>query len=175
MRALLLLLSASLASCAEPGRLEWGKHRAFLLFFVGHECPVSNQYAPEIERISRRAAAEHVAVYRVYPDPELSQEKADAHGREFGISAPALLDQNLSLASKCGVTRVLQTVLLSSEGEVLYRGRIDDRYSPDGKRRDDPRTHDLEDALDAVLAGQSPLVKETPVYGCPLPSPWRLR
>ena len=51
---------------------------------------------------------------------------------------------------------------------MLYRGRIDDRYSPDGKRRNEPRTRDLEDALDAVAAGRKPAVSETPVFGCPL-------
>jgi hypothetical protein len=51
----------------------------------------------------------------------------------------------------------------------MYRGRIDDRYSIQGKRRDNPTTHELIDALEAVLAGKVPAVRESKAFGCPLP------
>ncbi len=61
--------------------------------------------------------------------------------------------------------------MATGAGKVLYRGRLDDRYSLDGKRRDEPREHDLQEALEAVLAGREPTVRETKAYGCPLPKP----
>ena len=54
---------------------------------------------------------------------------------------------------------------------MIYHGRIDDRYSLSGKRRDVPTRHDLEAALDAALAGKTPEVPETRAFGCLLPKP----
>ena len=51
--------------------------------------------------------------------------------------------------------------MVSPTGQVLYRGRIDDRYAGDGKRRDEPTTADLQGALDAVLAGEAPAAHQT--------------
>ncbi len=87
-----MLMPVTLAACATSEFQDWTAHRAVLLFFVGTECPVSNLYAPEIERIAKQAAPRDVAVFSVYPDPELTQEAADRHGRDFGHSTRALLD-----------------------------------------------------------------------------------
>jgi hypothetical protein len=133
-----------------------------LLFFVGAECPVSNFYAPEIGRLGRRLPGASL----VYADPEAS---ALAHAAEYRLDLPVRSDPKGCLARACGVQRVPTAVLLGSDGAVLYRGRIDDRYSPDGKRRNEPRTRDLDVAIDAVAAGRRPDVCETPVFGCPLP------
>jgi hypothetical protein len=62
-------------------------------------------------------------------------------------------------------------VVLAPSGQVLYRGRIDDLYTLDGTRREAPRTRDLEEAIQAVLAGKPPPVAQTKAFGCPLPEP----
>ncbi len=62
-----------------------------------------------------------------------------------------------------------EAVVVSRDGKLVYRGRIDDRYATSGKRRDEPTTHDLSAAVDAVLAGKAPAVSQTKVFGCPLP------
>ena len=151
---LLVLASCSSAPAADPAPR--------LLFFIGSECPVSNFYAPEIDRLGRRVPGAAL----VYVDRE---PVARAHASEYRIGLPVRSDPQGSLARTCGVERVPTAVILGADGAVLYRGRIDDRYSPDGKRRDEPRTRDLESALDAVAAGRVPSVRETPVFGCPLP------
>jgi hypothetical protein len=130
-----------------------------LLFFVGAECPVSNFYAPEIARLGRKLPGAAL----VYADGD-----ARSHASEYGLDLPVWTDGRGALARSCGVRRVPTAVLLGADGAVLYRGRIDDRYSPEGKRRQEPRVRDLEEALDAVAAGRRPSVSETPVFGCPL-------
>ena len=49
---------------------------------------------------------------------------------------------------------------------VLYRGRIDDRYIEFGKDRPEPTVRDLERALDAIIAGKPVPVRETRAIGC---------
>src|SRR5262249_14983324 len=112
-----------------------------------------------------------VLFWGVYPDPEVTAAEAAHHGREYGLNFLLLLDPSQRLAVQSGVSVVPQAVILNSGGEVLYRGRIDDKYTPDGKRRDDARTKDLERSLEAVLAGNKVPVPETTAFGCPLPRP----
>ena len=74
-------------------------------------------------------------------------------------------------ATRFGISVTPEAVVLSPEGKVLYRGRIDDRYSLDSKRREEASTHDLADAIEAAIEGKEPAVRETTAFGCPLPTP----
>ena len=51
-------------------------------------------------------------------------------------------------------------------GQILYSGRIDDRYVKVGKRRRHVQTSELEDALKAIRSGQPVAVRETQATGC---------
>ena len=58
--------------------------------------------------------------------------------------------------------------VFDSAGKLLYHGRIDDRWVNPGTARSAARTHDLEDAIAAVLAGHRPAQSATPAVGCSL-------
>src|SRR2546422_770099 len=57
--------------------------KATVLFFIGHDCPISNSYAPEINRICAEFEPRKVAGYLVYSDPDLSAATAQKHTHEF--------------------------------------------------------------------------------------------
>jgi hypothetical protein len=160
VRALAWMMGLGLAGCAGTPTAPPPE----LLFFVGSECPVSNFYAPEIQRLGEAWQARGGRVRLVYPEPGLRLEDARAHARRFALKLPVAVDPERSLAAAHGVERVPTAVLAGA-----YRGRIDDRFSPEGKRRDVPRSRDLEEALNALAEGRAPAVRETPVFGCPLP------
>jgi len=52
---------------------------------------------------------------------------------------------------------------------LVYHGRIDDRFVELGRERSEPSQHDLADALDALLAGRKVPVKTTKAVGCYIP------
>ena len=52
------------------------------------------------------------------------------------------------------------------KSQVVYRGRIDDRYIELGLDRSQPTVRDLEQALEAVVAGKPVAVRETQAVGC---------
>lgn len=157
MRAMWVLFAAG---CAGPAG---GVEDARVLFFVGPECPVSNFYAPEIERLGKGP----LPGILVYSESGVTEADAARHAASYGLSLPRLLDRDQSLARAHGVARIPTAVVMRGR-ETLYRGRIDDRYTPEGKRRPDARTRDLEQAIAAVAAGKDPAAGETPVFGCPL-------
>ena len=150
---------------------EWKTARAVALFFIGVECPISNRYAPEINRIVAAYSTRGVAFYGVQSDPDISPAVALRHSRDYGFDFPVLLDPAQTLASRTGVILTPTAVILSPAGELLYRGRIDDRNLDFGKYRDAGVKPDMRLALDAVIAGHPVPEKYTKPVGCALPPP----
>ena len=133
--------------------------------FTTTECPISNRYAPEITRLSQKFAgkARFVLVYPVASD---SDAMIRAHVRKFGYTNEWRRDPAQKLVKHTGVRVTPEVALVDREQNVLYRGRIDDRYVDFGKDRPQPTVRDLERSLDAVLAGKPVPVRETQAIGC---------
>jgi peroxiredoxin len=164
---------AVLKDCAgkEHRAADWKDAKAVVIFFLNTECPVSNFYAPDMEKLAKTGRERGVIVLGVYSDPFVEVEACVAHGKEYSLTFPRLLDPEQKLARPLGVKVTPEAAVLSSKGELLYLGRIDDRFAPDGKRRPEPTVRDLENALEAVLAGKPVAVPRTKAFGCPLPRP----
>jgi thiol-disulfide isomerase/thioredoxin len=151
-----LVLSALLAQ-ADPAGLR-------VLVFTTTDCPISNRYAPEIQRLAAKFEGKAKFVL-VYPVPTDSPEMIREHTRKFAYSLETLRDPDRQLVKQTGVT-VTPEVAVMSGARVLYRGRIDDRYIDFGKDRIKPTRHDLEDALTAVLANKPIAQRQTRAIGC---------
>ena len=145
---------------------EWAQARAVVLFFVTTDCPLSNGYAPEMNRIEQAYAPRGVLFYAVQGDTTIPDEEVRRHAREFGYRFPALLDPHQILAHHTGATVTPEAVVLSAEGAVLYLGRIDNRVEDFGKTRIEATEFDLRDALDAILAGRPVAHPRTRALGC---------
>ena len=172
-----LLLSALLHLAAAPPRvhdldgnlvdvLTGDGAKAVVLLFVAVDCPISNRYAPELERLERELAPRGVSFFLVYPEPSLEVETARRHTTDFSLRFPALLDREHELVEHTGVEVVPEAAVLGRDGAVLYRGRIDDRWVDIGTRRPRATTHDLEAAIVAILAGEAPRAASGRAVGC---------
>jgi len=144
--------------------------RAVVLIFTAVTCPISNYFAPEAERIHADYRGRDLDFYLVYADADTAIDDIREHVEDFGYTMPVLLDFDHVLVERTGATVTPEAVVLSPEGEVLYRGRIDDTYVDFGKQRAAPTRRDLREALDAVLAGRRPEVERTEPVGCFIPS-----
>jgi len=85
---------------------------------------------------------------------------------EMEIKAPVLLDAAQRLAKLTKAKTTPEAVVLATNGDTLYQGRINDLYATQTKKLKEPKTHDLRLALDAILAGKpvaNPAAKAT---GC---------
>ena len=81
----------------QHNRDEWQESKAVLLLFIGLDCPVSNGYAPEIQRLVESYSARGVACYGVHADPEVTAELAAQHAKDYGLKFPILLDPHPDL------------------------------------------------------------------------------
>jgi peroxiredoxin len=82
--------------------------------------------------------------------------------RDKGFNFPYLYDASQEIARAYGAERTPEVFLFDQRGVLRYHGAIDDNY-------DDPRavrSHYLRQALDAMLAGQTPSLAQTPPVGC---------
>lgn len=140
--------------------------RATVLFFISHECPISNRYAPEVNRIIAEFSPKKIACYIVYAEGDLDPNVAAKHARDYGYRCPALLDTRHELVKKTGVTITPEVAVLAPGGEILYRGRINDLYVDLGRPRQQPTVHDLRSALNSVVSGKPVAVRFTRAIGC---------
>jgi hypothetical protein len=143
--------------------------RATVLFFVMHECPVANGYAPELVRITSEYAIKGVRCFVVYVESDLTPEQARQHARDYGYKSGGLLDPQHVLVKAAGATISPEVAVFSPSGDVLYRGRIDDRVVDFGKHRVKPTRRDLRLTLDAILAGKPVQARLTKAVGCYIP------
>src|SRR5258707_2049053 len=69
-----------------------------VLFFITNDCPISNSYAPEVQRICSEYGAKNVSCNLIYVDPDLKAADVRIHLKEFRYSgAPAILDPEHTL------------------------------------------------------------------------------
>ena len=138
-----------------------------VLFFVASDCPISNGYAPEIQRLCAEYGRRGVRCSLVYEDVAIDPAAMRKHLDEYGYRGmPAVADRDRSIARRNGASITPEAVLIDVNGNTRYRGRIDNRYAELGKPRRVVTVHDLRDALDAVLAGKPVAHPETTALGC---------
>ena len=145
---------------------EMKEAKATVFIFVTHDCPISNGYAPEIERIYKAYSGKKISFFLVYVDPSMSLEIAKKHHKDYVYTCPALLDPKHELVKLTGVSVTPETAVLSPKGKLLYRGRIDDRAEGFGQVRTHPNQRDLRLALDAILARKPVAQLITKSVGC---------
>jgi thiol-disulfide isomerase/thioredoxin len=142
--------------------------RAQVLVFVTPDCPVANQFAPEIGRLARSYEEKGVPFLLVHVDPAVTPEKARDHAREYGLDLPILIDREHALVSRVGPQVTPEAAVIAPGGRVVYCGRIDDRFGKLGRQRPEPNSRDLRDALEDVLAGRPVAHPRAEAIGCPI-------
>ena len=153
----------------EVDPLAQSEARATVFVFTRTDCPISNRYAPEIQRIYREFASDHIAFWLVYLDPDQAVDAIRRHLKEYNYPFGGLRDPQHEFVRLTGV-RVTPEVAVfvpgASGARMLYRGRIDDKYVDFDKERPQPTTHDLERVLKAIVGGERVEVETTRAVGC---------
>ena len=147
----------------DPLKLAGG--RVVVLVFVRTDCPVSNRYAPTIQKLSAEQASK-VAFWLVYPSKSESAEVIRKHRRAYGYKIPALRDPQHALVKESQVQITPEVAVFRANRHLVYRGRIDNLYEDIGRARSAATTHELQDAIAAALSDKSLDVAATHGVGC---------
>jgi len=141
--------------------------KAAVLVFIGTDCPNANVYLPRLIEMAKAFGPKDVAFVAINSNADESAEAVAAHAGEHKIPFPVLKDRNNAIADLALAERTPEVVALDKIGVIRYRGAIDDQYGQ-GKRKPEPSTNYLADALDAIIAGRPVAIPSTPVVGCPI-------
>jgi peroxiredoxin len=82
--------------------------------------------------------------------------------KEKNFKFPYLRDESQKIALAYGALRTPHYYVFDAQRKLRYTGRMDDNPRNPGKET----THELRDAVDAVLAGKEPAVALTNPIGC---------
>jgi len=140
--------------------------KATVLFFVTNDCPITNNYMPEINRIVASYVPRKIAFFAVYTDPSVSESTIRQHAASFGIRIPLIHDSAHLLVRRAGATVTPEAAVFAPGGRLDYVGRIDDWYVDFGKRRAAPTQRYLRQALDEILNDKPVAIAKVPPIGC---------
>src|SRR5262245_17038358 len=140
--------------------------KAIVFLFTSVDCPVSNRYAPVVQRLYEKYASQGVAFWLVYPNPAETPAAIRDHLKAYSYPVHALRDPRHELVKLAQAVVTPEAAVFDRTGTLAYHGRLDDRYVSLGIERPAPTTHDLADAIAATLSGHATRVPSAPAVGC---------
>jgi hypothetical protein len=142
-----------------------GRHvRAYV--FLSTHCPVSNGYIQTLNALHGRFPAKPVDLFGVVSDASVTRADAVEHFREFKAEFPILFDSSGLLQQTLKPTHVPEAIVLDRNGQLVYRGAIDNACEALGRRRPKAEKEFVADAITAALDNKLPAIAETKPVGC---------
>ena len=144
--------------------------KGFIIVFTCNTCPFSVAYEDRIMALDKKYKTKGYPVIAINPnDPAAksgdSMAAMKVRAKEKGFTFPYLLDVGQKIYPQYGASRTPHVYILERQGNkyiVQYIGAIDN-----SSRNPDAVTERyVEDALDALLAGQQPTTTYTRAIGC---------
>jgi hypothetical protein len=174
----IVLISTLIAGCDSSGKIklvsgepfdihqQTEMSKATVLIFTRTDCPISNRYAPTVSALSSTYQPQGVDFFLVYVDPRQSPTILAEHLKEYQYPCSGVHDPLHELVKLTGAAVTPEAAVYTESQKLVYLGRIDDLFASPGRSRDAATTHDLADALDAVLAGEPVKKSRTKAVGC---------
>jgi hypothetical protein len=136
--------------------------------FVRTDCPLTKRYAPELRRIATEFGRNGVSFWTVYVEKNADRRTVQSFQAEYQLPGTVVLDDRHQLADRAHATVSPEAAVFDSSGVLKYHGRIDDQWAEIGKGRPQAQSHDLENAISAVLSHKPVPQPATKAVGCSL-------
>lgn len=144
--------------------------KGLLVMFICNHCPFVVHVKDGLVEMANRLSEQNIAVIAINSNDssqekyaEDSFEKMIEYSNDWGFQFPYTVDVDQSVAKAFTAQCTPDFFLFDSDSELVYRGQMD------GSRpgNDVPTTGvDILNAVDAMLAGDSPLDSQFPSAGC---------
>lgn len=144
--------------------------KGLLVMFICNHCPFVVHVKDGLVEMANRLSEQNIAVIAINSNDssqekyaEDSFEKMIEYSNDWGFEFPYTVDVDQSVAKAFTAQCTPDFFLFDSNSELVYRGQMD------GSRpgNDVPTTGvDILNAVDAMLAGDSPLDSQFPSAGC---------
>ena len=144
------------------------KHaKVLVVFFTCNHCPFVVGSEERIQRLHNEfhpRGVDWVGINSNETDnhPTDSLQHMKLRAKEKGIRYPYLRDDSQDVARAYGALRTPHFYVFDEHRKLRYTGRLDDSPREPGKET----THELRDALEALVGGKEPPVPVTNPIGC---------
>ncbi len=141
--------------------------KAFVVIFTCNHCPYAQSYEKRLISLAKDyqpRGAQFVAICANdsvgFPEDDFNRmvEKSS----QLSLPYPYLHDESQAVAKAYDAACTPETYVFDSQHRLQYHGRIDDNY----RQPEQVKSHDLRDAIEAVLAGETPKHQLTSAIGC---------
>ena len=136
-------------------------HKGVVVMFIATQCPVSNAYNGRMVELYKSYTPRGIAFLAINSNKQESVEEITEHSKKHEFGFPILKDWKNVIADKFDAMVTPEIYLIDSTAVLRYHGRIDDAQNVAKVKQ-----HDLQDVLDAYLAGKPLPRKETKAFGC---------
>src|SRR6476620_10415569 len=140
--------------------------KAIVFLFASVDCPISNRYAPVVQRLYQTFSPQGVTFWLIYPNPAETPAAIRDHVKAFSYPVHALRDPKHELVKLTNVQVTPEVAVFDRSQALVYHGQIDDRYVSLGVERPSPTRQDLADALTATLSGAKVREASSQAVGC---------
>ncbi|MFL5764475.1 MAG: redoxin family protein [Bacteroidia bacterium] len=161
---LLFFLFAAILIAAVPEKSSQKPVTVYV--FLSESCPICQSYTITLKDLYRKYHPKNVNFIGVFPNYDSDPDSVAAFRKKYNIPFGLVTDKNGALTKHFKATITPEVFVENSGRLVLYSGRIDDAFYSLGKRRNVVSTHDLDDALNAITAGQKLKPQNTEAVGC---------
>lgn len=137
------------------------KAAATVVIFVATRCPISNAYNERMSAIYRDYQGKDVQFAYINSNSNESQAEVAEHTRDHKLSYRVYKDPGNVIADQFGAQMTPEVFIFDRSGVLQYHGYVDD-----AKNEQRIQVQGLRNAVDALLAGRTPDLKETKAFGC---------
>ncbi|MGV3486158.1 MAG: redoxin family protein [Planctomycetaceae bacterium] len=146
---------------------DFGDRSALVVAFTNTSCPLCKKYTPTLAALEDRYSGKNVAFLFVNPTSSDELQAIRSVMSSNQLDGRYVRDEDEQLVRAFGATHTTDVFVLDAQRTVIYRGAVDDQYGF-GYSLDEPRSHYLVSALDAMLAGERVRISATEAPGCPI-------
>ena len=155
---------------------DYSASRVLVVIFTCNHCPIAQMYEGRIAQLSADYKDRGVSVVAIEPnDPNAitideldssdisdSLEEMKVRAENKHLTYPYLYDgETQSVTNAYGPQATPHAFVFDTDRRLRYEGRVDNSY-----RSELVTTHEVRDAIDALLAQREIAVKHTGVFGC---------
>lgn len=149
---------------------DFKKAKGFIVIFTCNTCPYAVAYEDRVEALNKKYASKGYPVIAIMPNntdvkPGDNMEAMKARAKAKGFTFPYLMDEGQKIYPQYGATKTPHVYVLEkmAKGNIVkYIGAIDDNY----KDANAVNQKYVEDAVDALLAGEEIKESKTRAIGC---------
>lgn len=144
------------------------RNQILVIDFWSAECPVSQKYDTYLKNFVKKYAPQGVTLLAI--DSNVYEDEGDIlrTSRKQAVNFPILRDRRNRVADYFDALTTRHLFVLDQKGRLRYRGAIDDITF----RNKVATINYLEEAVDALLQGNSVPHREIEPYGCTITRYW---